>query len=69
MYEGRTQELIESEILDNSEPYTNMEVTDPYHHRYDTVNVACLFDGGAHIKVVSLYNLVAPLWRQGRFIH
>lgn len=40
------REHINREVFDDSESYTNKEATSPKEHRYDTVNVNCLFAGG-----------------------
>lgn len=52
---------INEEILDSSEPTTNTEVTDSSEHLYDTFCMHCLLGVGAQVRVVSRFNMVAPL--------
>lgn len=50
---GHVKEHILGETLDVSDPPTNIELIDPYKHRYDTVYLPGLFGGGVQIRVVS----------------
>lgn len=60
---------MDGKILDNSEPCTTTEVTHPYGHRYDTIDMPCLFGGSVKIRVASRFHLGAPLSGQESFIH
>lgn len=55
----RSQEHISSEIIDNFISSTNTKVTDSCKHRYGIVDVYCLFDSGAQMRIVSWYSPVA----------
>lgn len=49
----RANELTNNEINDKSRPRTSKSGARPYERRYDTVDVQCLFAGGAQMRVVS----------------
>lgn len=57
----RAQEQINEKILDNTEPRANTEVPDPHEHRFNAIDVVCLFGGGAQSRVISRSNFSASL--------
>lgn len=65
---GRAEEHINDEILEISELRKSIEVTDPYKHLYDTLDLHCWFGGSAQNRVASCFTLNAPLSEEKRSI-